>query len=93
MFQLDIHPWSPYMFKSGCSHFPLQFEVLLNLFVHLPMFSLSSIYLFCLHTLLKEVKNVGSLQGTSGWFPCLPTPTIYCQIGHEENEFFVIPIW
>jgi hypothetical protein len=21
------------------------------------------------------------------------TPTIYCQIGHEENEFFVIPIW
>lgn len=37
------------------------------------MFSLSSIYLFCLHTLLKQVKNVGSLQGTYGWFPCLPT--------------------
>jgi len=52
---------------------PTSIEVLLNLFVHLPMFSLSSIYLFCLHTLPKEVKNVGSLQGTYGWFPCLPT--------------------
>jgi hypothetical protein len=53
--------------------FPTSIEVLLNLFVHVPMFSLSSIYLFCLHTLPKEVKNVGSLQGTYGRFPCLPT--------------------
>jgi hypothetical protein len=37
------------------------------------MFSLSRIYLFCLHTLLKEVKNIGSLQATYGWFPYLPT--------------------